>query len=146
MPYQLPCIHPGCPGCSRAAVGLALGTRRGHYVVVRFGSSVSAVLVGGTLAALLSGLAACGQSTEPCAGQCGPPFQLQVTFRSGISAQAAAAAMSNCASKPFVVRIGSVTRAPGSPAPLTATVYTEAMRGHQTDRLLARTCLILIDR
>jgi hypothetical protein len=95
---------------------------------------VSAVLVGGTLAALVSGLAACGQSTGACAGQCAPPFQLQVTFRSGTSAQAAAAAMNNCASKPFVVRIG---RLQNSTASLNAMVYTEAMHGHQNDHLLA---------
>jgi hypothetical protein len=95
---------------------------------------VSALLVGGTLASLVFGLAACGQSTGACAGQCEPPYQLQVTFRTGTSAQAAAGAMSNCASKPFVVRLG---RLQSSPASLTAMVYTEAMHGHQSDHLLA---------
>ena len=71
---------------------------------------------------------------RPCAGQCGPPFQLVVTFRTGSSAEAAETAMSNCASKPFVVRIGSAHRRRDS---LTATVYTEAMHGHQSDHLLA---------
>jgi hypothetical protein len=42
--------------------------------------------------------------------------------------------MSNCASKPFVVRLGRIQ---SSPAALTAMVYTQAMQGHQSDHLLA---------
>lgn len=123
------------PGNAEPGIlAVAADSRPGRRTVLKvFGSSVSAVLVGATLAALVSGLTACGQSL-PCEGQCGPPFQLQVSFRTGTSAQAAAAAMSNCAAKPFVVRIGSVGRRQGSPI---ATVYTEAARGHQSDRLLA---------
>ncbi|HEV2370830.1 MAG TPA: hypothetical protein VGS19_01560 [Streptosporangiaceae bacterium] len=100
---------------------------------MRLGSSVSAVLLGGILAALVSGVAACGQP-RPCAGQCGPPFQLRVGFHTGISARAAASVMGRCASKPFVVSVGQVVRTQGL---LVATVYTESMRGQQSDRLVA---------
>lgn len=78
------------------------------------------------LAAVISA-AGCGQA---CAGQCGPPYQLQVVFRAGTPREAAAAVLRRCASDPLVARIGNVRwfRGPGeSPGSLTATVYTRSM-------------------
>ncbi len=120
---------------------LVPGNRPGHHVGVRLSSQFSLILLGGTLAALVFGLAACGGSGG-CGGQCGPRFQAQVFFRPGTSTQTAATGMGSCAWKPFVIRVGRVYRFRGPkaiepPGTLTATVYTESMLSHQNDRLLA---------
>jgi hypothetical protein len=78
------------------------------------------------LAAVLSA-GGCGQA---CAGQCGPPYQLQVIFRPGTPQEAAVAALRRCAGDPLVARIGNVRwfRGPGEPpGSQTATIYTRAM-------------------
>jgi hypothetical protein len=90
---------------------------------------------------LISGLGAAGCSTSGggCAGQCGPPFQLQVVFRPGTPADLAAAAMQRCQAEPIVVRVGRVRRLHGLGGPsgsLIATVFTKAMSGSRPQRLL----------
>jgi hypothetical protein len=73
-------------------------------------------------------LAAAGCSTKACAGQCGPPFQLQVVFRQGTSKQAAIAAMRKCQANPLVIRIGQPYRPrSGTPGQWTAVIYTKKM-------------------
>lgn len=101
---------------------------------------MTVIILGGMLAVVF-GLATGGKH-EACGGQCGPPYQAQVVFRPGTSAGTAAAAMSACAWKPFVVRAGRVDRFRGPrgaapPGALTATVYTESMASHDSVRLLA---------
>ncbi len=80
----------------------------------------------------------CGQA---CAGQCGPPYQLQVVFRTGTTRAAAVAVLQGCSSDPLVARIGNVRRfhGPGEPpGSLTATIYTRSMPiGAQHVHLLA---------
>lgn len=78
---------------------------------------------------LLLTTAACGTSVQACGGQCGPPFQLQVTFRQGTAKQAAAAAMRECHADPLIIRIGQPYRShsPGTPGQWTAIIYTKKM-------------------
>jgi hypothetical protein len=74
-------------------------------------------------------LAASGCGTRSCAGQCGPPFQLQVVFRQGTSKQAAVAAMRTCRADPLVIRIGRPYRPPSAtPGRWTAVIYTKKMQ------------------
>jgi hypothetical protein len=69
-----------------------------------------------------------GCSARPCAGQCGPPFQLQVAFRHGTSKPAAVAAMRKCQANPLVISIGQPYRAgPGAPGQWTALIYTKKL-------------------
>ncbi len=76
-----------------------------------------------TLAPVLLTASSC--STQSCAGQCGPPFQLQVVFRHGTSQQAAIAAMRKCQASPLVIRIGQPNQPrPGHPGQRTAIIYT----------------------
>jgi hypothetical protein len=74
-------------------------------------------------------LTASGCSVKSCAGQCGPPFQLQVVFRDGTSKPAAAAAMRKCQADPLVIRIGQPYRShsPGTPGQWAAIIYTKKM-------------------
>ena len=73
-------------------------------------------------------LTASGCSTQSCAGQCGPPFQLQVVFRHGTSQQAAIAAMRRCQADPLVIRIGRPRQPrPGAPGQPTAVIFTKKM-------------------
>jgi hypothetical protein len=51
---------------------------------MRLRGLIAAVPAIGVMVAPLLAVAACSASL-PCAGQCGPPFQLQVTFRAGTS-------------------------------------------------------------
>jgi hypothetical protein len=87
-------------------------------------ASITAAMV---LAPVL--LTASGCSVKSCAGQCGPPFQLQVDFRDGTSKPAAAAAMHKCRADPLVIRIGQPYRShsPGTPDQWTAIIYTKKM-------------------
>jgi hypothetical protein len=74
-------------------------------------------------------LTASGCSVKSCAGQCGPPFQLQVDFRPGTAKQDAIAAMRKCRADPLVARIGQPYRShsPGTPVQWTAIIYTKKM-------------------
>jgi hypothetical protein len=79
-----------------------------------------------TLAPVL--LTATGCSTQSCAGQCEPPFRLQVVFRHGTSQQAAIAAMRRCQADPVVIRIGRPRQpAAGAPGQPTAVIFTKKM-------------------
>ena len=83
-------------------------------------------------------LGTAGCSTESCGGQCGPPFQLQVIFRSGTPNVAAIAAMYKCREE-SVVGIGRVRRFTGLGEPggrLTATVFSRSMQGSWLRHLL----------
>jgi hypothetical protein len=82
-------------------------------------------------AVLMPGLAGCAGDTRPCAGQCGPPFQLQVAFRHGTSARAGRAVLRACTfGNPQVERIGRVEHRPlaagAKPEPV-AIVYTRSL-------------------
>jgi hypothetical protein len=92
--------------------------------------AVAAVAASAASAAALLGTAGCAVSPA-CAGQCGPPFRLQVDFRPGASPQAASAAMNRCAASPLVERIGRLRtiRHPGTgmPSQLRAIIYTPTM-------------------
>lgn len=55
-------------------------------------------------AALLGAVSAC--SSRSCAGQCGPPYGLAVTFQTGTSVDAATSALDKCAKYPEVVYVG----------------------------------------
>lgn len=91
------------------------------------------------LAAVLPAAAACSAGPQICAGQCRPPFRLQVGFRAGISKQAATAAMRKCQANPLVIRIGQPQRpSPGATGQWTAIIYTKKMGTSQTPLL---TCL-----
>ena len=74
-------------------------------------------------------LTASGCSVKSCAGQCGPPFQLQVDFRHGTAKQDAIAAMRKCQANPLVIRIGQPYRShsPASPGQWAAIIYTKKM-------------------
>jgi hypothetical protein len=74
-------------------------------------------------------LTASGCNVKSCAGQCGPPFQLQVDFQPGAAKQDAIAAMRKCQGNPLVIRIGQPYRShsPGTPAQWTAIIYTKKM-------------------
>ena len=109
-------------------------------MISRVRSWTAAAVSGLVLAGVFPGLAACG---HPCGGQCGPPYQLLVIFRPGISMQAASAAMYRCAGNPLVIRVGRVYRYRGNveppvqPGSLVATIYTRAMfAGAQEDHLV----------
>jgi hypothetical protein len=86
-------------------------------------------------------LTASGCSTQSCAGQCGPPFHLQVVFRHGTSQQAAIAAMRRCQADPLVIRIGRPHRSrPGAPGRWTAIIFTKKIEFGPTNVPLL-TCL-----
>jgi hypothetical protein len=93
--------------------------------------------LGWTLAAALAlaatGATGCSTNGGGCGGQCGPPFQVQVTFRPGTTTDSALAAMRRCQGEPIVVRVGRVSRRRGF---LTATVFTKSMSGSRPIRLL----------
>ena len=95
------------------------------------GRSLPGRVLASTMAAMMLALvllAAAGCSTKSCAGQCGPPFQLQVVFRQGTPKQAAVAAMRKCQANPLVIRIGQPYRhRSGTPGQWTAVIYTKRM-------------------
>lgn len=109
-------------------------SKRRTWAPAAAGGLLVAVLIGSVLALASS------PRRQACAGQCGPPFQLQVNFRPGTTTRAATAALSGCAANPLVVRIGRVdhSRGPaGPPRSLTATIYTSSMRATtRNDHLL----------
>jgi len=89
--------------------------------------TLASIITPVTLASILLTASSC--SVKSCAGQCGPPFQLQVVFRNGTAEQDAIAAMRKCQGSPLVVRIGQPYRShsPGSPGQWTAIIYTKQM-------------------
>jgi hypothetical protein len=90
------------------------------------GRTLASILAAMTLAPVL--LTASGCSARPCAGQCGPPFQLHVSFRHGTSQPAAIAAMRKCQANPLVISIGQPYRpGPGGTGQWTAIIYTKKL-------------------
>jgi len=90
-------------------------------------SALASIAITTVLAlALLLTATACGTSTRACGGQCGPPFQLQVTFRPGTAKQAAVMVMRKCHADPLVIGAGQPYRShsPGTPGQWTAIIYT----------------------
>jgi len=85
------------------------------------GRTLASILAAMTLAPVL--LTAPGCSARPCAGQCGPPFQLHIAFRHGTSQPAAVAAMRKCQADPLVISIGQPYRT-GPGGQWTAIIYT----------------------
>lgn len=84
-------------------------------------------LTGGCVLAapVLMSVASCGSSTSAtaCAGQCAPPYELQVDLRAGITHATAQKVLTSCAGHdPVVIRIGTL-RDLGD-AGSTATIYT----------------------
>lgn len=57
-----------------------------------------------SLAVVLAAVSGC--SSESCAGQCGPPYELSVTFRPGTTENGAVSAVKWCAKYPEVVHVG----------------------------------------
>jgi hypothetical protein len=105
----------------------------------------ASMLAGAALAAVLAPLllaaTSCTVESPACAGQCGPPFQLDVTFRHGTSRHAGLAAMQGCQANPLVIKI-SMPRPPRHDTleQWNAIIYTRSMAGGATERRLLR-CL-----
>jgi len=95
--------------------------------MARPGRVAASILAAVALAPVL--LSGSGCSVRSCAGQCGPPFQLQVVFRHGTSKPAAVAAMRPCRADPLVISIGQPYRAsgPATPGQWAAIIYTKKM-------------------
>jgi hypothetical protein len=56
-----------------------------------------------------TGLASCARAPEACAGQCAPPYELQVGFQPGTRAAQAESVLKACADgNPVVIRIGAL--------------------------------------
>jgi len=53
-------------------------------------------------------LSSCAAKSQNCAGQCGPPYELDVSFRTATTISEARAALAHCSHEPGVVRVGSV--------------------------------------
>jgi|SRR5215472_14698169 len=79
------------------------------------------------LGSVLLTAAACSHASQICAGQCGPPFQLQVEFKRSIAEQAAVATLRACQASPMVIRIGQLhwVTPGGAPGRWTAIIYTK---------------------
>jgi hypothetical protein len=92
-------------------------------------------LIAASCTLAIAGLTGCGRTAMPCAGQCAPPYSLQVVFRSGTSQENAQSALAKCAdNEPVVIRIGKVYFV--RDRPVIATIYTRTMRQPQTSALL----------
>jgi hypothetical protein len=89
----------------------------------------TAAAAGGLLApALLAGspvLASCGRQQVLCAGQCAPPYHVDVIFKSGTSLVTARKVLTSCAAhNPVVIRVGRLRHL--GDGVNEATVYTHA--------------------
>lgn len=90
---------------------------------VRRSAVQTAVSCALTVAGLLGVTNCARQIPTACGGQCSAPYQLQVVFRSGISHEAAQAALTLCSTNPIVIKVGKIQE-PGHAADLTVTIYT----------------------
>jgi hypothetical protein len=72
-------------------------------------ASVLSLMVSSSLAAGTLGMAGCGTSKPACAGQCSPPFELDVMFKAATPASAARAVLAGCGHDPVVIRIGKLS-------------------------------------
>jgi hypothetical protein len=90
------------------------------------------------LALAVVGVTACTSSPAAptaCAGQCAPPFELDVYFRSGTPDATAQAILSACAARdPVVIRIGAVDDMQGGQS--SAVVYTRDFASAKTNKLV----------
>lgn len=94
--------------------------RRNHLAVSRYMVACALTLSG------LAGITGCAHSYRTCAGQCGPPYQLEVNFPSATSAAVAQNILTSCADhNPAVVSVGKLRKRPGDWH--TAVVYTHVM-------------------
>jgi len=83
----------------------------------------------------IAGLPGCGRTATPCAGQCAPPYSLQVEFRPGASQEGAQSVLAKCADNdPIVIRIGKAHTA--GEGLVIATIYTKTMQKPQASALL----------
>ena len=76
-------------------------------------------------APVLMSVTSCGSGTSAtaCAGQCAPPYELQVDFRTGTTHAAAQEVLTSCAGHdPVVIRVGTL-RDLGDAGSM-ATIYT----------------------
>lgn len=87
-----------------------------------------------SVAAVLGVVSAC--SSRSCAGQCGPPYGLAVTFKAGATVGTATSALEACAKDPEVVYVGPPRMNSGV---LSAGISTHDYGGPKTQPLL--TCL-----
>ena len=74
----------------------------------------------------LMSVTSCGSSTiaTSCAGQCAPPYELQVNFRAGTTHATAQKVLTSCAGhNPVVIRVGTLHEL-GGDVGSTATIYT----------------------
>ncbi len=68
----------------------------------------------------------CATATQVgCAGQCGPPYELQVFFKAGTSRQAADSVLTRCGGNRVVIRVGKLL--PLGQGQSTAMVYTRVL-------------------
>ena len=82
----------------------------GRQVRTWTAAAVGGLLVPALLARSLV-LTSCGRQQVPCAGQCAPPYHLDVIFKSGTSLGTARKVLTSCAAhNPVVIRVaGCVT-------------------------------------
>jgi hypothetical protein len=73
----------------------------------------------------LACVSGCGSAPVICAGQCAPPYELQVDFQPGTTHAAAENLLASCADhNSVVVRIGTLRAAGGA---IQAAVYTQVI-------------------
>ena len=83
----------------------------------------------------MAGLTGCGRTVMSCAGQCAPPYSLQVEFLSGASQEDAQSVLAKCADNdPIVIRIGKAHAV--HDGLVIATIYTKTMQKPQASALL----------
>jgi hypothetical protein len=83
-------------------------------------------------------MTACSQQPASCAGQCGPPYQLDVRFsNAGTSKAVATKALQSCSTFPAVTRTQVVAVPPGRGSGWEGRVYTSKLgRDARTGPLL----------
>ncbi len=89
-----------------------------------------------TSAALaLAVLPGCASPPVVCAGQCAPPYELQVSFKAGTPPATVRSVLARCAAHdPVVIRVGQVQARPGEL--IVVMVYTRSMRTVRTSALV----------
>ena len=74
---------------------------------------------------MLAGVASCTRVPVICAGQCAPPYELEVDFHPGTSPAAAEKILNSCAGRnPVVIRIGTLHDLSAPPGWSRALIYT----------------------
>jgi len=80
-------------------------------------------------------LASCGYNRVVCAGQCRPPYELDVFFAAGTSTPTAEAVLQMCRDEPGVLRVGALKPQNGSV--LWGVVWTQKLGNAKNEPLLA---------